>query len=449
MAQQLDLAIVNGTVVTVGGRDQADLAISDGRIVALGRRHAFDHATRLLDAGGLVLLPGVVDGHVHFRQPGLEHKETWLTGSRAAVHGGVTTVLEMPNTLPPTRSVGDARAKLELASQASYCDFGLFGLVDREGSSAVEELVRSGMVIGLKVFLGPSTGALAAPADEELVRVLRLAARAGLRTAFHAEDAAVLEREATRVGHRVDAVAHLEARPEEAEVRAIDHVGHLLGRSGAAGHILHLSSKGGVDAIRRWRSSGVDLTCEVTPHHLLLGRHDYERLGGQLKANPPVRGEPHSSALLAALAEGLIDCVASDHAPHAPDEKAPPDIRRVEAGVAGVETLLPLMLTLVDDGRLSLERVVDATSAGPARIWGLAPAKGSLERGADADVVLVDLVSEQVVRGAEAHGMHPLTPFEGRSVHGRVVATLVRGRPVVQEGGLLGEPGWGVPVNRA
>jgi dihydroorotase len=447
MSERLDLVVVNGTVVTATGRRQADVAIRDGRIHALGDRHEFDERTaELMDAGGLFVLPGAIDGHVHFREPGLEHKETWLTGSRAAVHGGVTTVLEMPNTVPPTRTMTDAQVKLAMADRASCCDFGIFGLVDREGSARADELISSGLVVGLKVFLGPSTGALAAPQDDELVRVLRLAAGAGLRTAFHAEDAAVLDREALHVRHRSDALAHLDARPAEAEERAIDHACRLLGRAGAAGHILHLSSAEGVTAVRRWRASGLDLTCEVTPHHLLIGRHDYDRLGGQIKVNPPVRGEHHAQELLAALVDGTIDCVASDHAPHAPNEKAADDIRQVEAGVAGVETLLPLILTLVDAGRLSFERMVAVTSAGPARCWGLGPSKGSLEPGADADLVLVDKAREGVVLGADLHAMHPLTPFEGRTTHGRVVATVIRGKAVMDDGRLLVEPGWGRPV---
>jgi dihydroorotase len=447
MPEHLDLVVVNGTLVTSAGRQQVDVAIRDGRIQALGERHEFDQqAGQLLDAGGLFVLPGPIDGHVHFREPGLEGSETWLTGSRAAVHGGITTVLEMPNTLPPTRTPASAQEKLALADRSSYCDFGIFGLVDREGSAGAQSLIGSELVVGLKVFLGPSTGDLVAPADDELVRVLRLAARAGLRTAFHAEDAAILAREAIHLRGRSDALAHLEARPAEAEERAIDHACRLLARADAPGHILHLSSAEGVRAVRRWRASGLDLTCEVTPHHLLLGRHDYDRLGGRMKVNPPVRGQHHADALLEALADGTIDCVASDHAPHPPAAKLADDIREVESGVAGVETLLPLMLTLVDAGRFSLERMVSLTAEGPARIWGLGPAKGSLAPGADADLVLVDKAREGVIRGGELHGMHPLTPFEGRITHGRVVAAVVRGRPVVREGVLLVEPGWGAVI---
>jgi dihydroorotase len=430
MSERLDLVIVNGTVLTAARRRQADVAIRDGRIHALGERHEFDEsAAELLDAGGLFVLPGVIDGHVHFREPGLEHKETWLTGSRAAVHGGVTTVLEMPNTVPPTRSVADALAKLELAAASSYCDFGIFGLVDPPSIAGLPELLESGLIVGLKVFLAPSTGGIAAPTDEQLLRALALARAVGMRTAFHAEDGRTIQ-------------ASGGARPIEAEVRAIDHAAGMLSRSGAAGHILHLSSEAGIEAVRRWRARGVDLTCEVTPHHLLLRSPD------EAKVYPPLRGEPHTEALMAALMDGTIDCVASDHAPHSPAEKSGPDPSRLAAGAPGVETMLPLMLTLVDAGRLSLERMVAVTSEGPARTWGLWPAKGSLDPGADADLVVVELASEGVIRGAELHGMHPMTPFEGRVIHGRAIATLVRGQVVAGGEQPRGAPGWGRPVSR-
>ena len=453
-----DLLVINGTLVSGGGRRHADLGVREGRIAAIFEPGAQNvpgasagggdaaHATEILDARGLFVLPGVIDGHVHFREPGLEHKEDWLSGSRAAVHGGVTTVLEMPNTQPPTRSLGDARAKLALAASSAHCDFGIFGLLDPPAMAGIAEVATSGQVVGLKAFLGPSTGDIASPSDDELLVALGVARAAGLRTAFHAEDAATLRWSEADVADRSDALAHLDGRPPRAEVAAIERIGGLLSRAGAAGHILHLSSEEGIDAVRRWRSRGVDLTCEVTPQHVLLGVRAYDELGGQVKCNPPVRGEPHASALATALADGTIDCVASDHAPHAPAEKSDLDIRRVAAGVAGVETLLPLMLSAVDAGRLTLERLVEVSAEAPARIWGLGPAKGSLEVGADADLVVVELAREGVIRGAELHGRHPLTPFEGRATHGAVVATLVRGRVAVRDGRLGGAAGWGRPV---
>jgi dihydroorotase len=230
-----------------------------------------------------------------------------------------------------------------------------------------------------------------------------------------------------------------------AEVVAIDHVGRLLAVAGAAGHIFHLSSADGLATVERWRGQGADLTCEVAPHHLFLGLADYERVGGALKVNPPVRGEPHASALLAALADGRIDCVASDHAPHTPAEKLNDDIADVAAGIAGVETMLPLLLTAVRAGRLTLERLVDATSAAPARSWRLA-GKGVLAVGADADLTLVDLARAGLIRAADLHGKHQLTPFDGAATIGEPAAAIVRGRPVMLDGQFVATPGVGSRV---
>jgi dihydroorotase len=207
-----------------------------------------------------------------------------------------------------------------------------------------------------------------------------------------------------------------------------------------------VSSAAGLHAIESWRGKGVDLTCEVTPHHALLGREVYADFGGVAKVNPPIRGEPDASALLAALADGRINTIASDHAPHLAPDKMRDSIWEVPSGFAGVETLLPLMLTAVHDGRLTLERLVRATSEAPAKTWGLWPRKGTVDIGADADLTLVDLGREGEIHATDLHGMNNISPFEGRATVGAVVTTIVRGKIVVRDGKLVGEAGWGQPV---
>ncbi len=445
----LDLIVRNADLVNATGRRRTDIGVAGGRIVALVHNGVLDQPAReVIDAAGLVALPGLIDEHVHFRQPGLEHEEDWLTGSRAAVMGGVTTVLDMPNTVPPTDSVTAARAKLGLAGQRSMCDFGIFGLA-AQNLGALAEMVSAGLIVGLKVFLGPTTGGQPAPSDDTLRRALDLAHGAGLRVGFHAEDDEIVLANEARLlaAGRQDAVAHLEARPAGAEVAAIDRAGRLLHESGTAGHIFHLSSLDGLVAVERWRLAGVDLTCEVTPHHCLLGREAYAAVGGVARVNPPFRGEPHAAGLLAALADGRIDCLGSDHAPHLPTDKRRASIWSVPSGFAGVETLLPLMLTAVHRQQLSLERLVAATSERPAQIWGLAPRKGHVAVGADADLTLVDLQRRGAVRAAEMHGKNNESPFEGRPTIGAPVATIVRGRVVMGHGQLLARAGWGRAVN--
>jgi dihydroorotase (multifunctional complex type) len=434
-----DLVIRNGTLVTSFDTYIADVGVSSGSIAAIGAELAA--GTNEIDARGLHVLPGLIDGHVHFREPGLEHEETWLTGSRAAVMGGVTTVLDMPNTNPPTDTPARARAKLELAASSSFCDFGVFGLL-AESVESVADLAESGLVVGLKAFLGPTTGGLRAPDDEDLRRALMIVREAGLRVAFHAEDRAIIERTeaAVRASGRTDPVAHLDARPQSAEVAAIDRAGKLLLETGTAGHILHLSSAAGLAAVERWRALSVDLTCEVTPHHLLLDRDAYAASGGIAKVNPPIRGEADAAALREAIADGRIDVVGSDHAPHLATEKQRNSIWDVPAGFAGVETALPLLLTYgFHAGWLSLERLVHVTSEAPARIWGLWPRKGATRVGADADITLVDLERTGEIRAQDLHGKNSLSPFDGSSTRGAAVMTVVRGRVVMREARLIDE----------
>ena len=445
MTDPYDLIVRNGTLVTGDGRRPADIAIRHGLVAAVEEHgRLISHATSELDATGRFVLPGLIDGHVHFRQPGLEHKETWLTGTRAAVMGGVTTVLEMPNTIPPTDSLAAVEAKLGLAQAQAYCDYGLLGLLGADNQALLADLLAAPAVVGLKAFLGPSTGELAPPPNDVLGAGLSLSAAAGRRVAFHAEDAALVGAAAKGNG-----LAHLASRPVAAEVSAIDRVGQLLAETGAAGHILHLSSAEGLAAVRRWRTAGVDVSCEVSAHHCFLSADDYDRLGGLMVCNPPIRAAGQGDALLAGLADGVVDCIASDHAPHTPADKTGADGRPVAPGINGIETTLPLFLTRgVDAGRLTLERLVEAFAERPAQLWGLWPRKGSTAVGADADLTIVDLDRRATIRGAGLHGMHHLTPFDDWPVRGTAVAAIVRGRLVMQEGRLVGEPGWGRPIAR-
>ena len=450
MPERFDLIVRGGTLVNGSGRRPADIAVRDGRIAAIGAAGGLTgRAPRILEATGRYVLPGLIDGHVHFREPGLEHKEDWLTGSRAAVMGGVTTVLEMPNTVPPTATVADVEAKLALAQQKSYCDYGLFGLLGATNSDSLAPMLSSGLVVGLKVFLGPTTGGPAHSPDDVLVRELRAARHAGLRVAFHAEDATIIDRseDELRARDRHDALAHLASRPVEAEVAAIEHAGRLLAEAGAKGHILHLSSAEGLAAVSAWRERGLDLTCEVSAHHCFLTAEDYPLVGGLIKCNPPIREARHGQALLGALADGAVDSIASDHAPHAADEKLLPNIWQVAPGISGVETTLRLFMTHgVHAGRLSLEQLVRAFSERPAQAWGLWPRKGTLETGSDADLTIVDPEREGVIHAADLHGKHGVTPFEGWATRGAPLATIVRGRLVMEDGRLTTEAGWGAPV---
>jgi len=268
-------------------------------------------------------------------------------------------------------------------------------------------------------------------------------AQMNMRCAFHAENDAILQHRASqlRAAGRTDPLAHVEARPEIAEVESIQRVGLFAFHTGARIHILHLSSSGGLAAIEAWRSRGVDISCETTPHHCFLTSEDMRASGPLLRINPPVREPGHGDALLAGLASGRIDAIATDHSPHLPSEKLNDDIWQAVSGFAGVETSLRLFLTYaVHTARMSLEQLVQVTSYGPARIWDLYPRKGALHVGSDADMVVVDLELEDTIQAQHMHGKNNLNPFEGHKTRGAPVTTVVRGHVVTQDGELLGNP---------
>jgi len=442
-----DLIVRNGVIVTPDSIAESDLAIRGGRFVAIAPRGRLDplalglEEAEVVDASGLHVLPGTIDAHVHFREPGLEHKEDWASGSEAAAIGGVTCVLEMPNTVPPTDRAERVEAKRELAEGRSWVDFGLFGLIGRDFAGRLRPMAGAG-VAGFKCFLGETTGDLPTPEDPGLLTALREAADLGLRVGFHAEDRGMIGPlvAAAKAAGRTDAMAHLDTRPTRAEVAAIERACRLAAEARAAIHIHHLSSGDGLATVEAWRGRGLDVTLEATPHHLFLSSDDVQRLGTVTRVNPPLRAPGEGSALVQALSAGRIDIVASDHAPHTYAEKTGRDVWQVARGFSGVEVLLPLLLSAVHAGQLTLQDAVRVTSVGPARTWGLFPRKGAVAVGSDADLTLVDLRRDGVIDPARLHGKQPTTPFAGRRTTGAPVATIVRGRIVMRDGRLVGGP---------
>jgi dihydroorotase len=440
----VQLIVRNGTLVTPRSTYRADIAIDGGRFVELatpGGLHS-QPADEHYDAAGQYVLPGVIDGHVHFREPGLEYKEDWSSGSRAAVMGGVTTVLEMPNTVPPTSTAEFVEGKRQLAEQKAYCDFGLYGLVAQDNLRHLVPMAEAG-VVGYKCFLGETTGNIPPPDDGVLLDAMRTVASTGLRIGFHAENNAILQHRIRQLKAegRHDPLAHLDARPVAAELEAIQRVGLFARLSATPIHIFHLSSRQGLATVDEWRSKGIDITCETTPHYCFLTSEFMHTLGSLLRMNPPVREPGHADALLRGLAEGRIDAIATDHSPHTLEEKLNDDIWQATSGFAGVETSVRLFLTYgVNVGRMSLQDYVRVASEGPARTWGLYPRKGAVEVGSDADLTIVDLRRAGMIEAARLHGKNNHNPFEGRRTTGEAVATIVRGQIVMRDGQLIGEP---------
>jgi len=437
-----DLVVRNGDVLVGSRRLRANLAIRDGRIEAIADVSAPISSPETINAAGLTILPGVIDPHVHFRDPGFTYKETFSTGSAAAAFGGVTTVFDMPSTNPPVYDAGLLGDKRKLAERQSWVDFGLYGSLDHTNIGRAAELAAAGAV-AFKVFMYDrhSSPPYGITDNYLLLKAFEEVAGTGLVVTVHAESNDIVK-SLTRVAKendRSDPLAHLESRPAISEAEAIQRALLLAETSGARLHIAHLSSNAGVDLVRRAKCRGVRVTAEVTPQHLLLDSRDYARIGSAVKMVPPIRYISDQQALWAGMLDGTIDMIATDHAPHTESEKSRP-IMEAASGMVGVETSLPLMLTQVNSGRLSLSQYVRLASENPARVFGLYPRKGAIAIGSDADLVAVDLNRRWTIRSSELHSLSRVTPFDDWSVTGCAKYTIVRGNVVMAEGKLVGSP---------
>jgi dihydroorotase len=445
----VDLVIRGGRVVSPDSVIDAGVAINDGVIVAVGSDDVMPPARETLDAKGLHVLPGAIDVHVHFRDPGYPHKEDFSTGTAAAAFGGVTTVFDMPNTIPPTGTAEVLAAKHRMAAAAAHVDFGLYGLLGEDTIAHVPDLVEGG-VIGFKLYMGNTFGKIPSPSTGAMLEAFEVVARTGKRVSLHAETNSIMERRESRMrdAGRHDPLAHLASRPAVVAVEAVSRAAILAEWTGARIHILHISSAEELRPLREAKARGVDITGETCPQYLFLSADDYARLGGVIRVNPPVREAKNQALLWDALANGTIDLIATDHAPHAPEEKTRNDIWTVDCGFPGVETQMPLMLTEVANGRASICDYVRWSAANPAKIWGLYPRKGVIQAGAQADFALVDLNRAWTIDDAKLQSRAKITPWHGRAVRGLPVHTLVRGRSVMRDRALVpGTRGWGRSVH--
>jgi dihydroorotase len=426
-----DLVLANGTLVNHDGIGEGDIGVAAGRIAALGRISS-GQAARTIDCRGLYVLPGVIDTHVHFREPGLEHKEDLHTGSRAAVMGGVTSVFEMPNTRPSTTSADALADKLRRAQTRMYCDFAFYLGATRENAAALDKLEKLPGCCGVKVFLGSSTGELLLEYEEDLQVVLASITR---RAAFHSEDEARLrQRKSLQVGN--DPSSHPLWRDAEAARLSTERLLRLARVAGKRVHLLHVSTAEEIPLLAANRDIA---SLEVTPHHLTLSSPGaYARLGSRAQVNPPIRDARHHDALWRALAEGIVDVLGSDHAPHTREEKLRP-YPDSPSGMPGVQTLVPVMLDHVAKGRLGIERFADLTSHGPARLFQIA-GKGRIAVGFDADFTIVDLRAKRTITNDWIESRCRWTPYDGMEVQGWPVGTIIRGDVVMWQGQIDAEP---------
>ncbi|MFC3230874.1 dihydroorotase [Marinibaculum pumilum] len=430
-----DLLLTDGEIVTPSGRGPAAIGIRDGRIAAIGDLGGAAAAERI-SVSGLTVLPGVIDSQVHFREPGATHKEDLESGTRAAAMGGVTAVFEMPNTAPQTVDAAAIQDKLDRAAGRAHVDHAFFVGATGGNADLLGALERLPGVCGVKIFMGSSTGGLLLPDDGGLARALRSGVR---RIAIHAEDDLRLtaRKDLAEAGRPE---THPVWRDEETAIRATRRILHLASAAGRRIHVLHITTAQEMALLAEFKDLA---TVEVTPQHLTLAAPDcYAELGTHAQMNPPIRDAHHRAALWQAVADGVVDVIGSDHAPHTAEEKAK-DYPATPSGMPGVQTLVPLMLNHVAAGRLSLERFVDLTSAGPQRIYGIA-GKGRIAVGYDADFTIVDLGAKRRIEQDWLASRCGWSPFAGMNVSGWPVMTVIRGQVVMRDDELLA-PGLGRP----
>ena len=432
MADHYDLLIRGGACVLPWGVEQSDVGVRDGQIAALGVPAAAT-AADTIDARGLHVLPGLIDSHVHLREPGDAAVETIATGTKAAVLGGIAAVFDMPNTAPPIVDAGRLAWKQEHVERVAWCDMGLYVGATKDNTAELAALETGRGVCAVKVFAASSTGDLLVEDDESLERVMRAGRR---RVAYHSEDEYRLRARRSLFQRGQPYARHMEWRDEETAFLGTRRLMALACKTGRPAHILHVSTAEELEYLKSFRDIA---TVEVLVNHLTQVAPDaYERLGGFGVMNPPIRGRRHLDAAWAAVADGTVDTVGSDHAPHAREKKTLP-WPDCAAGLTGVQTIVPVMLDHVNAGRLSLQRLVDLMCAGPARVYG-ALGKGRLAAGYDADFTLVDLRRRRRIEESWIASPCGWTPFAGMDITGWPVATVVRGRAVMREDEVIGGP---------
>ena len=434
-----DILLKGGTVVHENGREKADVGIIGDKIACIVQPGSLETAAEIVDIDGQYVLPGAIDVHVHFREPGYTHKEDWQTGTQAAAMGGVTTVFEMPNTHPPTRSVEEFRQKQALAAKACV-DYGIYGLLAEDNVGELSGLIEAG-ANAFKCFMGNTFGNLPSPSTGAMLEGFEIIAQSGLRISLHAETASIMawRQERLQAAGLNAPLYHIAARPEVVAIEAVARAAILAEWTGARIHVLHISSAGELQPLADAKQRGVDISGETCPCYLLLDSSDYARLGSVIRVNPPVREKKDSDAIWEALENGVVDMIATDHAPHLPEEKQKDVIWDADCGFPGVETQMPLMLTQVNQGRLSLEQYVKLSSANPARQFGLWPVKGRVAVGAHADLAVVDLTRTETVQAANLHSRGKVTPFDGVETKGAPIHTLVRGKFVQRDRQLVAD----------
>lgn len=397
-----------------------DIFLKDEKITKIG---SHKESKEIIDCEGLVLLPGLIDSHVHFREPGFEYKEDWTTGSRAAIKGGVTTVLDMPNTNPPTIDKVSLEQKKKLA-QKSLVNFGFhFGATNQN----IQLAKKIKGIAGVKIYVGSSTGNLLVDNPDDIKKLFTNNNQLFL---VHAEDEKFIQEQAVKYKEETDPRIHTKIRAPEAAAKAVEMLLELIEQTRARVHFCHITTAKEVALIAEAKKRGLAVTCEVTPHHLFLTEEEYDKQDNWVKMNPPLRLEKDRQALWQGIKEGIIDTIGTDHAPHTQEEKKQ-DYWKAPAGIPGVETMLPLLLNEVNKGNLTLEELVKLTSSNPAKIFRLSN-KGKIEEGLEADLILVDLNLQKEIKNEKLETKCGWSPFENRKLKGWPIKVIINGHLVLE-----------------
>lgn len=438
----VELALYNAKIYTRGGLVKAGLAIDNGRIFKIAKETNLPRASKKLDLKGQITLPGLIDPHVHLRDQQLAYKEDFSSGTATAAAGGVTLTIDMPNNKPVTMDRKSLRERMKLAETQTIVNVAFYSAFP-ENLEEVHQIVEEGAV-AFKLFLSQKIGGLNIEDDDALLHAFNKVSKMKFPIAVHAEDKETLEniRRKMRLAGLEDIKAYLKVHSPEAEVRAIQRIVKLVKKSNVHIHFCHVSSSAGLKALLKAKSVGLPITCEVTPHHLFLSSEHLKRYKTLALTDPPIRSEKDIEALWEALKQCSIDALASDHAPHTIEEKETESVWDARPGIPGLETSLPLLLTQVNKGVLTIPDVVRVTSKKPADIFHL-KGRGSLDEGYCADLVVVDINREYQIDSSKFYSKAKYSPFDGWRVKGKPVKTFVNGLLVMDEGEIVAKPGIG------
>jgi dihydroorotase (multifunctional complex type) len=443
----VDSVLTNAKAYLGGQIIDCSIALEEGKIEKIGRETQMPSADEKVNLHGLLVLPGLIDEHVHLRDEGKAYKEDFASGTAAAAAGGFTTVLDMPNNDPVTMSVGTFRNRIGIAYRRTLVNVGFYSEFPKKLSD-IADIAAEG-ARGFKLFMGCQVGGLDIDDDEAIRDAFKEVAKADVPVAVHAEDKALLttKEEKLKMAKKTSPAAFLSAHSEVVEQKAIQRLLKLGDPSCVQLHFCHITSEEGLNAIVEAKKAGRKVTCEVTPNHLSLNSEDVARLGQMLIMAPPLRSKTQQEALWKGLEAGSIDTIGSDHAPHALKEKSAESVWDVKVGVPGLETTLPIMLTHVKKGKFTLAQMVQLLAEKPAEIFGLKD-RGALESGKNADLTIVDYNAKFKIDASKFKSKAKYSPFDGWEVVGKPVKTYVGGLLVFDEGEIVAKAGCGSIVRR-